>query len=65
MFRQVIGGFLLAIFGIFFFMPAWEYCFNWWWRAIRDRNKPQEPPLSPEHEAIRKMVAESQKLGLP
>lgn len=36
--------FVMAVLGIFIGMPVFDFCFNWWWCAIRDRNKPKEPP---------------------
>ena len=41
---QAFGVFLLVIVAMFFIIPAYDYCINWWWKTLREQGRNIKPP---------------------
>lgn len=41
---QAFGVFLWVIVAMFFIIPAFDYCTNWWWKTLREQGRNIKPP---------------------
>ena len=49
---QAFGVFLLMIVAMFFIIPAYDYCINWWWKTLREQGRNIKPPRESMNAAI-------------
>jgi len=45
--RDVLLDILVPIGVLFFGVPIYDYCFNWWWKTLHERGENIKPPTSP------------------